>query len=135
MDEVFEDVKGMVQDNWIIQREEETRRLSRSRMVFEPTSQGVDPGGQIGPGTMMYDNLGFGGRNQGVVDYDGASRTNGEQSNDQQNQQNGQQPSDPNSNQQTMQMMMNMNMQMMKHIQQEGELNAKRLNSIANIDN
>ena len=69
VDEVFEEVKGMVQDTWIIQREEESRRLNRSRMVFEPTSSGVDPGGQMGPGTMMYDNLGFGGRNQrGIVE-------------------------------------------------------------------
>ena len=38
VDEVFEEVKGMVQDNWIIQREKESRRLSRSRMVFDQTS-------------------------------------------------------------------------------------------------
>ena len=50
VDEVFEEVKGMVQDTRIIQREEESRRLNRSRMVFEPTSSGVDPGGQMGPG-------------------------------------------------------------------------------------
>ena len=41
VDELFENVKGMVQDNWIMQREEEERRLSRSRLVFEPTSQGI----------------------------------------------------------------------------------------------
>ena len=127
VDNLFEDVKSMVQSNWIIQREEEARRLSRSRMVFESTSQGGGPGGQAGPGTIMYDNLGFGGRNQGVVDYDGVSRTNGEQSNDQQNQQNGQQSLDQSNqpNQQTMQMMVNMLSMQMKHIQQEGELNRK----------
>jgi len=38
VDELFENVKGMVQDNWIIQREKESRRLSRSRMVFDQTS-------------------------------------------------------------------------------------------------
>ena len=127
VDEVFEEVKGIVQDTWIIQREEESRRLNRSRLVFEPTSSGVDPGGQMGPGTMMYDNLGIGGRNQGVFEYDGEPRTNGEQSNDQQNQQNGQQSLDQSNqpNQQTMQMMVNMLSMQMKHIQQEGELNRK----------
>jgi hypothetical protein len=42
--ERFECVKGMVQDTWIMQREEEERakqaRLNRSRMAFRPTSQG-----------------------------------------------------------------------------------------------
>ena len=87
VDNLFEDVKGMVQFNWIIRREEESNRLIRSRMVYEPTSKGVDPGGQVGPGTMMYENQGIGGRTQGVVEYDGEPRTKGEQSNDQPNQQ------------------------------------------------
>ena len=115
VDEVFEEIKGMVQDNWIIQREEETRRLSRSRMVFEPTTQGVDPGGRSGPGVMMYENQGIGDQTQGVFELNGEPRANGQQSTDQSNQ----------PNQQTMQMMVNMLSMQMRHIQQEGELNRK----------
>ena len=100
VDELFENVKGMVQDNWIIQREEESRRLSRSRMVFDQTSHGGSqlssiggsgPGGQMGTGTKMYENKGIGGQTQGVFAYGGEPRTNLQQSNDQQNQSNHQQ--------------------------------------------
>ena len=77
VDKVFEEVKGMVQDNWIIQREEESRRLSRSRMVFDQTSHGGSqlssiggsgPGGQMGSGTKMDENKGIGGQTQGPLD-------------------------------------------------------------------
>jgi hypothetical protein len=64
--DLFECVKGMVQDTWIMQREEEERskqaRLNRSRMAFGPTPQGgsrtnpTEMGTQgTGPGIRMYE--------------------------------------------------------------------------------
>ena len=82
----------------------------------------------MGPGARMYENNGVGGQTQGVFEYVDESRTNGQQSNNQPNQQNGQQSNDQSNqpNQQTtftQQMMVDM----LKHMQQESELNRKHI--------
>ena len=81
--EIFECVKGMVHDSWIMQKgaEEQARQVAfnRSRKSFEPTSQGgsrtnpTEMGSQgTGPGVMMYENVNTQGMhtyNQGMPTY------------------------------------------------------------------
>jgi hypothetical protein len=136
VNDLFECVKGMVQDTWIMQREEEERlkqaRLNRSRMAFGPTPQGgsqpnpmafgpTPQGGSqpnstgMGQGAKLYEN----GNNQGVHAYGDEPRINLQQLNDQQNQSNNQQ--------------MMLLAGMMNHMQQEAERTANSTEVIAKM--